>query len=261
MNPAQMAQQIKHKLTTVAWPGGSTDVVFGLKAVHVFAGSPTEAQIPPGFPWCLVSIESGEADEDHPEFITQNYRLISAVNVAGDPLGAHAIVGGAVSELGKSAGRGIAEIAERVRAAVGNLLGSDGAKIMLSLSSTGTPETLGDGRHLTMDSLTLTALCTSGLHYAAPQIIAHDGTDWTWTGSHCSDRFDFKQYRLVRKSGSSASTSPSDGTVVYTGTPATFTGVKTTANTYTVFADYSARKQTDVIEGSSDPEIGSYLVA
>ena len=76
MNPWQMAQQIKHKLTTVAWTVGATDVVFGTRGVHVFAGRPTEEQIPAGFPWALVGIDGGNADPDHPEFINPDLQHI-----------------------------------------------------------------------------------------------------------------------------------------------------------------------------------------
>lgn len=259
MNPFQMALQIRHKLRTVVWPTGAGDLVFGARGAIVFAGTPTEEQIPPGFPWCLVGLGTGDPDEDHPELITQTFNLITGVDVAGDPMGEHSIIGGAVANLGKSVGRGIAEVGVRVRAAVQNLTGMDGAKILLTATAIDTPTAFGRGRHLTIDEHTLTALCTSDLHYAAPQVIAHDGTDWTWTGGHCSSRFDFLQYRLVRKTGFEPGTGPSDGTTVYTGTPATFTGVATNGNTYTVFCDYNARKGS-TIDGSSGVEVGSYKV-
>lgn len=226
----------------------------------MFAGVPTHEQIPPGFPWALVLIGSGDPDEDHPELISQSFDVITGVNVTGDPLGEHAIIGGAVADLGKSAGRGIAEVNERVRAALEKLTGADGAPILLSGTSIDTPAPFGDGRHMTIGTHTFTAVCTSALFYSPAQRIAHNGTDWTWEGTHVSNRFDFLQYRLVRKAGSSPSTDPSDGTVVYTGAPATFTGVKTTSNTYTAFADYNARGGT-AVEDSSEPEVGSYLVA
>ncbi len=266
MNPWQMAQQIKHKLKAVVWPlapSGTTEVVFGDQGVTVFAGTPTEEQIPPGFPWCLVGIGTGTADEDSPDLLEQQFALITGVDVAGDPMGEHSIIGGAVADLGKSVGRGIAEVAARVRAAVENLTGADGARIMLSTTSIDTPSALGRGRHLTIDEHTMTAICTSDLQYSAPQVVRHDLGEaevWNWEGAHCSNRFDFVQYRLVRKAGITASTDPTDGTVIYTGTAATTTQTATSGFTYTVFADYSSRKQTSVIEGSSSAEVGSYLV-
>lgn len=259
MNPLQMALQIKHKLQTVAWTGG--DVVFGTRGVVVFAGTPSEKQFPPAYPWALVGIGSGAMDADHPEFITQTYGIMIAANVVGDPMGEFALIGSSILNQTSSAGRGVAEVTERARYAVQSLTGADGAKIQLSSTSIGGPFPLGQtGRHIAVQELTLQALCTSQPHYAAPQQIAHDGTTWTWLGAPCSSRYDFLQYRLTRKTGSAASSSPTDGTIVYTGTAASFTGVKSSGNTYTVFADYVLRGGSDP-DASSSAVVGSYLVA
>ena len=245
----------------MTWPGGSAEVVFGDQygSVTVLADEPAGSQIPSTFPWALVLFAGGEPDEDAPEFITQTYTILSAADVAGDPLGEYGVIGGSVADLGKSAGRGVGEIAERVRAAVQDLTGADGAKIMVSLTGAGTMSPIGDGRHLVSDEHTLTALCTSALHYAAPQLLQRSGDLWTWLGPHCSDRFDFLQYRLVVKAGTTPSATPADGTVVYTGTSKTTLYTPSSNYVYTLFADYNARGGSSV-EGSSGPEVGSYVV-
>jgi hypothetical protein len=258
MNPWQMAQQIRHRLATVTWPGGG-DPVFGPRGVAVFAGTPTEEQIPAGWPWCLVGVSAGTPDADHPELIEQGYDLVAGVDVAGDPLGEFALIGGAAPSAQRSSGRGVLEVAERVRAAVGNLTGADGAKVLLSSTTTGALTALGRGRHMALDELSLTAICTSALHYVAPQMISHDGTVWRWAGAHCSARFDFVHFRLVRKTGPLPSADPADGTVIYTGDAAQFAGPVAAGYTYTAFADYGARGGSAAIDGSSDPEVGSYL--
>lgn len=259
MNPLQTAEQIKHLLSTVTWPGGSQDAVFGTRSVHVFAGTPTEEQIPAGFPWALVTFEPGEADEDHPEFIRQSFNILHACEVAGDPLGEFSIIGGSAADLGKSAGRGSAEVGARVRAAVADLTGIDGSKVIVSLTQPGAPTPVGRGRHIVVDEHTVEAWCLSQLHYAAPQEVVNTAGSLAWLGPHCSDRYDFVQYRVVEKAGSDPSTDPTDGTVVYTGSAAAAPGVASSGNTYTVFADYSSRGQSGVIEGSSEPERGSYI--
>lgn len=261
MNPGQMALQLRHLLRAVAWPTGDADPVFGQRGVAVFAGTPSEEQMPPAFPWCMVILGQGSHDTDDPDLIEQSYTILVAADVTGDPLGEFAVIGGASRNLGRSVGRGVLELAERARSAVERLTGVDGAPIQVSASSTASPVALGRGRHLAMHEFTVTALVTSALDYSAPQFIAHSDTTnaWTWDGEHCSNRFDFMQYRLVRKDGDSPSSTPEDGTTLYTGTAAEYVGALQPGNTYTAFADYDGRGRGSV-EGSSQPEVGSYLV-
>ena len=265
MNPWQMAQQIREELTTVAWPTGNAAVVFGADGVRVFSGFPNENQIMPGFPWCLVGINTGTHDEDHPEFIEQGFSIVAAVNVTGEPIGEFSMIGGAVGDLGESQGRGILEIAERVRSAVQNLTGADGAKILLSATSTGAPSKLSNGTHVTLDELTVSALCTSALDYAAPQSLTRVGTAWSWEGSHVSDRFDFRRYTLGYVDGGTPAETIADLDVTeYQGLTASTTQTVVTGKTYSVFAEYSARKHTSGpfrTEGkSSGSEVGAFLV-
>ncbi len=244
---------------TWAPAGVSADAVFGRRGVHVFAGAPTEDQIPPGFPWALVGIDDGDHDEDHPELITQGFTIIVAAEVAGDPMGQHAIIGSSIANLGKSVGRGVLEVSERARLAIQNLTGVDGAKIMLSATSTGAVSALGNAKHIALGSLTLSALCTSQPHYAPPQELAESSDTWTWAGAHCSDRFDFIQYKLVRKTGSAPQT-VSDGTLIYTGTAATASHTPVSGDTYAIFAEYDARG-TSLTAAFNDPdEVGAVLV-
>ena len=259
MNPWQMAQQIKHKLQAAVWPSGSGEKVFGDNEVIVTSGTPTQEQIPSAFPAALVVVGGGAPDPASPDLIVQSFSVTAIVSVTGDPMGESAVIGSSVSELGKSAGRGMSEISERVRATIEDLTGADGAKILLSGTDIDTPTTLG-GAHFVYEDFMLSALCTSALHYESPQQIAHDSGTWSWEGTHCSNRFDFKQYRLVRKSGSSPSTSPSDGVLLYTGEDAAAVRGSSSGNAYTVFADYASRKQSGVSEGSSSVEVGSYMV-
>ena len=259
MNPWQMAQQIRSELTTVAWPGGAADVVFGARGVKVFAGTPTEEQIPPGFPWALVGVGTATADEDHPELVTQQFDVLVGVEVAGDPMGEFALIGSSIGNVGKSVGRGWLEVVERAQSAVQKLTGADGAKILVSQTDVATPEVLGNGRHLVVGGMTLSCLCTTELHYAAPQEAAETGGTLTWEGAHCSDRFDFKQYRVFEESGTTPSADPvSNGSLHYTGTAATTTGA-TSGNVYSVFADYNPRDTSGSVIGTSSVEVGCWV--
>ncbi len=258
MNPWQLAQQIKHRLQRIAWSVGDAQIVFGTHGnVVVFAGEPSEEQIPPSFPFVLVGIDGGEFDVDDPSILLQRYSLLIGAEVAGDRMGENALIGAGVQAQGRSANRGVSEVAERVRAAVQTLTGADGLRVQLSGSSTGTPRAIGRGRHMALDEITLSATCTSSLFYSAPQELRYDTDRWKWNGSHCSTRYDFLRFRLVRKAGTDPSVAPNDGTVMFSGTASEWVGTQMSGFTYTIFADYSAR-QTGIVDGSSAPERGSW---
>ena len=264
MNPNQFAQQIKHELQQVRWPAGSQDLVFGAHgSVLVFAGQLTEDEMPAGLPLAVVRVDAGKFDEDDPGLLTQAFAVLIAAEVAGDKMGEHALIGGAAADVGRSAGHGVLEVAARARAAVQSLTGVDGAAILLSSDGTASPSLIGRGRHLAMHEFELSAVCTSAPHYAAPQGLRYEPVNtakWKWDGSHCENRFDFLRYRLVKKFGEDYSRTPSDGTVIYTGTAAQFVGTQADGYTYTVFADYNSRGTAGVVEGSSEPEVGAYRV-
>lgn len=262
MNPVQLAQQLKHLLEQARWPSGSAGLVFGARgSVAVFAGLPTEEQIPAGFPWCLVSIDGGDHDPDEPALMVQRFSLVVSGEAGGDRLGEHAIIGGATADIGTSANKGVAEVAARARYAVESLTGADGCKIQVSGASTSPPQMVGRARHFAMQQIDLSAMCTSEPHFSAPQRIRHVNGKWRWEGSHCAARFDFLRYRLVRKSGSTPSQRPEDGTLLYTGADPEFTGTAQSGQVYTVFADYNGRGAGGggvTVEGSSSPEVGSW---
>ena len=271
MNPLQMASQIKHELELVVWPGVGGEVVFGTRLVHVYAGELTEEQIPQGDPFALVSFETGEADPDDPELINQTFSVLVGAKVDGDPLGEAGITGGATSSLLHSANRGVGEIAARVRAAIGKLYGSDGARMQLSTLSMGAPTTLGRGRQMTLDEQSFRGVCTGATAYSAPQSLKLDGSTWTWSGGsggvnreHVTSRYDFVQYRLGYKAGATPAATPADlDATVFTGVASTVTevGAAATGKTYSIFAEYNHRGSTSgVIEGASPgDEIGATL--
>ena len=252
-----MAQQLKKFLQEVTWPQGTQNVVFGPRGVAVFAGEPTENQIPPQDPWVLVGATDAEHDDDHPELFDQTFTLICGVLVFGDELGEHAVIGGSTPDLSKSDGRGSMEVEERVRAAINGKVSADGSAMQVVFSGRGTPRPLADGRHLVVSEQTVQAMCSSELYFAAPQRIKKSGSTYSWDGTHCEARFDFKQYRFVSKAGNIPSADPSDGTLLYTGPNSSWSGAAT--GVVTVFADYNSRTGRADLDGTSGPEVGSYL--
>lgn len=250
MNAYQMAQQLKHVLSTVTWPGGSA--VFGTRGVTVLAGTPTEDQIPPGFPWAMVMVGQGTADEEHPTIVDQPFTVITATEVAGDPMGEFAVIGGPTPDLGKSANRGSLEVAERVHYAIGSLTGADGAPIIVSLTSPGSPQPLGRGRHMVLTQHDVRAYVTTDRFYAPPAYARAGGLGVQWDASHCRARFDYLHTKVVVKVGSYP-TSVTDGTLVYTGDADT---CAVPAGYVAIFVGYSSRK-TATAEAYSEVVVGA----
>ena len=262
MNPEQAARQIKYELEKVVWPSGSGSVVFGSNGrVKIYAGSPTEEQIPAAFPFALVGIGSGVADEDQRDYINQQFTVTCAVLVAGDPMGEFAVVGGPTGDLGKSAGRGVAEVAERVRFAVQDIIGVDGSKVFISLSTTETPVNLA-GKHLVTCDLTVSMWCTSQLYYAPPQQLLQSGSNWTWEGAnHCRSRFDFVSYRLAYVTGATPAADYADATPVELAvTTEAVSHVSSGSRAYAIYAQYSRNgKAGEAIAGNSRGDrVGAY---
>ena len=265
MNPWQMALQLRHVLRQIAWPVGAEALVFGEHQVAIFGGQPTGAAHPANWPWCLIGIGNALPDEDHPDLLRQNFGLTVAADVIGDRLGQSAIVGGPAADVGKSAGRGVHELAGEVRRAVSSLTGADGARILVTGIESGPVLAVEGGKHLATVEIGLAAWCTATPYYVAPQRLRYLVSKWMWNGAHCEARFDFWRYQLVRKTGTNPSLDPTDGTIVYTGATPSFTGPQISGQTYTVFAEYNARGiasfSTETFEGRSAPERGSYRVA
>lgn len=268
MNPLQLAQQLKHELALVTWPEAGGAVVFGERQVFVTSGYPDERHIPQGTPWAMVTLDTSDFDDEDPGSLEQSLTVLYAASVKGGTVGEFAVTGGPQTVLGKSANRGIGELAHRVRAAVGNLKAINGSKIIVSADASGAPQNVGRAKDLVLGELNLLALCTSVPHYSEPQEFAFNGGTWSWAGGsaavrgHCSGRFDFVQYRIGYVTGTTPVQSPDDcEAIVYTGPDPTSVAPQLSGKAYSVFADYNARQSAGVIEGSSDGRrVGAYLV-
>ena len=258
MNAWQQAQQIKHELGLVAWEAGSQELVFGT-AVYVYAGAPSADDRPPGFPFALVAIGAGTPDPDDPDLIEQQFSVATAQETAGDPLGEFAVIGSSRADMGKSAGAGSAEIAERVRATLQALTSYDGAATIVSGSGVSGAQQIGDGRAIAFDEFTVTALCTSAPRYTAPTRLRVLGDVWSWVGSRCSARYDFLSFVLGYKTGTEPATGVDDlDGIIYSGTNIETNAPPVTGRVYHIFARYSSRGS-GVIEGDSAVDLGSYL--
>lgn len=260
MNSWQMAQQIKHKLANVTWAAGSAQYVFGPRSVFVFSGQPpSDKELSPGFPFALVTIDAGTADDDHPELINQTFAVTIACEAAGDPMGENAVIGSARVDLGKSAGAGSAEVGERVRYALQSLSGVDGAPLIVSGAGITGPSVPAEGRHITFETYTVNAYCTSQPYYTSPEQLRYVSGAWRWAGLQCTSRFDFKSFRLGYSAGSKPAEDPAETTIVYTGSATSFVTTKVAGRAYTIWADYDPRK-TGTAAATSSLVVGSWVV-
>lgn len=261
MNPWQLTQQLQHNLQIVRWATGARQVVFGTSGVHVYAGTPpSDEEHPPAFPFCLVTIDSATPDEDSPDLLEQQMTVVVAVRSSGDPLGAHAVIGGPRTNTGTSAGAGIAEVSERAHAAIGDLSSYDGAASIVSATNASSPQPLGRGKHVAFQQITVTAMCTTLPFYTSPEQLQVNADTWQWDGHDCEQRYDFMGYRLGFVSGDTpVETADQLEGVVYTGTNTQAVHNPISGRTYQVFADYSPRK-TGVIGYSSITQRGSFIV-
>jgi hypothetical protein len=252
-------------LEAVTWPAGSQEVVFGSNGrVKIYAGSPTEEQIPQSFPSALIGINTGPSDDDQHDLLDQQFTITTAVLVAGDPMGEFAVAGGGTADIGSSAGKGVLEVAERVRFALKDVVSVVGTKISLKLSSTETPVNLVE-KHLVTNDTVVRMWCTSDLYYAPPQEIAYAGGTWTWTGeNHCRGRHDFVSYALAYLVGATPSSDWSDYTQVgvSVGTE-TIDHAQIAGRVYCVFAEYNRHGksgETAIAGRSRGDRVGAYIV-
>jgi hypothetical protein len=260
VNSRQMAQQIRSVLAAAVWPESPNHLVFGERLAFVVAGLPAEDELPGSFPFVLVNLGGGSVDPDDPNLVEQTFTVLTVADVSGGRMGEFALIGGNKSSLGTSANRGVLELNDRVRVALKEVKGVDGASLMLENSSVGSPTRIGRGRHLAIGESVFAGWITAAPSYTHPTRLARAGNDWTWTGGQCSSRFDFIRYRLGYVAGTTPATSPDDcDAIVYTGTAAACTVAVVSSKTYSIFADYGIRGGS-AIEGSSDGrELGASL--
>lgn len=241
MNPGQLARQIRFALQNLEWSQGAR--VFGPEDLVVFAGdTPPASAIPTRMPCVLIGIGTREHDQDHPEWIQQTFQVLTLQLAFGDRFGESVVLGSNRADLANSAGAGLEEIGSKVRDGLQDLTGADGASVLITATSNTASAVMENGRHVAYERLEFQAACTSQELYAVPQNLVQNGSVWSWTGSHCSTRYDFVQFHLGYVTGSEPAAAYSDlEGIIYSGTAPTVDVAAPSGRTYSVFAEYNPR--------------------
>lgn len=228
MTTWQAARQIAFKLLSRSWPDAPAGPVFA--QVFVSQGLPEDSGSL-RFPFALVRVLDGTADPDDQTYQLQRFEVVSVVSSTGDQVGEQAMVGGHRQSQGRSQGRGLLEVEEQVMQAVQYLNQTNAFRIQLVSAGTAEAALVPDVGYVVSRALTFQARLTTSRVYPTPNagksLVAAVNTGvvtltWTW-----HERADLhKAYTppqigtargkltLVRKAGSSAPTSVTDGTLV-----------------------------------------------
>lgn len=256
MNPWQFVRQIQFLLQTATWPDSPSGPVFS--EVRVTQGPLESAVAALRYPLAIVRVGTSEPDKQNPGLLTEQFEVALAVAHAGDQIGEFAMIGGQRSSRGTSSGRGLMEVEERLRAVVQELNSLSGVSVVESGTSAAEASYVDGAGYVAARSYTLSARLTSTRKYPTPNnenaltASAGSGTA-TLSWAALTPRFDAHaavttpslpavgSFVLVRKAGSSAPSSVSDGTTVYSGgfsTSYNDTGVSPATYTYGLFTQF-----------------------
>jgi hypothetical protein len=134
MNTWQAVQQVRYLLGKRAWPDSAT-LVFGSASVIVTAAIPEPVFERVRLPCALIRIMPATNDPDEPGIDLQEITIRLAVGHAGDGTGETAVIGGHRVGQTDSRGRGLLEIEEEMRAAIGLLTSDHGVESQFKVAS------------------------------------------------------------------------------------------------------------------------------
>jgi hypothetical protein len=266
MNVQQFARQIRFKLLARTWPDSPGGTVFA--NVYVSQG-PAEDLAPSSmrYPFALVRVLDSTTDLDDQRYQVQRFEIVSVVQATGDQVGEFAMTGGHRTSQGTSRGRGLLEVEEQVLQALQFVDPTGGVRLQLVSSNAAEGVFVQDVGYVAMRALTFQARLTTDRDYPTPNggrallsAVVGSTVTLSWTGHERFDLYAARTapssltaarggYSLVRKSGSSAPTSLTDGVPVNlsanfattaTDTPGTGTWSYTLFPQYDEFGDATA---------------------
>jgi len=245
VNAWQVMRQLRYLLREADWSDSPGSPVFGT-SVYVTSGvDPSAAATRLRFPACLIAPGSTQVDEDQDDLDESTIVVTLCASVPGDWTGEAALLGAArAGGAGSSGGRGLLELEEVVRDAVGYLDGQDGIRLQIVGASEPEPTPLEGNTFAVARRIELSAWCRVDRSYPPARGLAATTAGATvalaWTTP--PTRYDLLRMVLRRAAGSTAPTSPTAGTGVTLGS-----GLATSVNdtpgagtwSYALFAGYA----------------------
>lgn len=219
MSPGQILRELVATLKALTWSDAPAEKVFGEDVAEVVEVDGDT--LLGSFPQCLVTVGNGTPDPDEPGLREQDFGVHIVADVAGDATGGRLLTGASRGGgVGSSEGKGLLELAAVVEEALRRLTGADGLPVLVEAAGMPQIAPLGDEKSIGHLTLLVRAVCTAADEYEAPRhlvVVQGAAGHATVTWKNPSSRFDFRRTIIVRKAGSTAPTSPTDGTEVYAG--------------------------------------------
>lgn len=215
MNQWQAARQLKYLLEAMRWPDGTASRV--ISKAHVTAGPPDDMLATLRPPFCLISVQPVEPDEEEPELEAAGFDVILVCQADGGEGNQNAMMGAnRTGGQGASEGRGLLEVEEQAKLAIGKLTGASGVRAAI-LSTGGTAaERLDSGAYVVARRYAVRCWCTVRRYYEAPNYVAGTGgagqftVTWVNPGARYDSLLPIVRYAL----GTTAPASATDGTGV-----------------------------------------------
>lgn len=243
MNYWQIVRQIQYLLRLLAWPGSST-LVFNTDSVVIIATETDVDAIDARliFPACLLIVGPGQSDpeaQDQPDLLHRRFTLTLMVRNENDRLGQGTIVGAVREGMTDSRGRGVLEL-ERILldpdTGLSALAANYGINVVVAALEEPAARRDQDENNYVFQSYELQSVCGVAPFYAPGRRLAAVVTSGQVALSWANPvvRFDTYRPRLVRKAGSTAPATVSDGTelTLAAGQPNSFVDLALVPGTY-----------------------------
>lgn len=235
MNAWQAARQIKYLVQNATWADAPHGPVFGSVRITQGIGQ-DEAMGQVRFPAAFVALQDSESDGASPGLKMQRWQVTIVVANQGDIVGEAAMIGGQRSSVGYSGGRGLLEVEEALLNVLNLADETSGLNVLLVASSAPEAAFAEEYGYVAERRFIFSSTLTTGRSYPAPNgsnalttsVGANSGglksVAVSW--SAVEPRFDLHaavavplisavgKLLLVRKAGTSAPTTPADGTAL-----------------------------------------------